>query len=148
LIPLEDEMRTLGLYLELEAVRLEHSFDYTITVDKELKDDMIQIPPLILQPFVENAIWHGLRHKPQGNLYVNVTKPTEDCLKIRIEDDGIGRKAAGELKKQQTHHKSYGIEITIQRLEMLHPGNRVQIIDLTDSQGNSLGTAVDITIIL
>jgi len=147
-IPLDDEIRTLGLYLELEAVRLEHSFDYTISMDKELKDDMIQIPPLILQPFVENAIWHGLRHKEQGNLYVKVNKESEDILKIRIEDDGIGRKAAGELKKKQTHHKSYGIDITIQRLEMLHPKNKVQIIDLTDAQGNSLGTAVDITIIL
>lgn len=148
-ISLDDEIRTLGLYLQLEAVRLEHSFDYTIKVDPDLKDEIIMIPPLILQPFVENSIWHGLRHKQeQGNLFITFSKKEERYLKIRIEDDGIGRKAAGAMKKNQTHHKSYGIEITIQRLEMLNPQNAVEIIDLTNTQGNSLGTAVEITIIL
>lgn len=148
-ISLDDEIKTLGLYLELEAVRLEHSFDYTIKVDKDLKDEIIRIPPLILQPFVENSIWHGLRHKQeQGNLFVHFSKISDQYLKISIEDDGIGRKAAGEMKKNQTHHKSYGIDITIQRLEMLDPKNSVQIIDLNDAQGNSLGTAVEIILTL
>ena len=146
-ISLDDEIRTLGLYLELEAVRLEHSFDYTIKVDKELKDELIRIPPLILQPFVENAIWHGLRHKQeQGNLYISFRKQDDKYLKIRIEDDGIGRKAAAEIKKNQNSHKSYGIGITIERLSMLDPENTVNIIDLNDGKGQATGTAVEITI--
>ncbi|RZJ71520.1 MAG: hypothetical protein EOO45_11760 [Flavobacterium sp.] len=148
-ISLENELRTLKFYLELEAVRLEHSFDYTFTHDDNTQDAGINIPPLILQPFVENAIWHGLRHKPdQGNLFINVSMKDYNKLVIRIEDDGIGREAAGKLKMNHTHHKSYGIEITKERLRMLNPENVIEIVDLKDESGSATGTAVIITIIL
>lgn len=141
-ISLDQELQALKLYLELEAVRLDYSFDYTINVPKSIrKNDMIKVPPLILQPFVENAIWHGLNHKPSpGNLYINVTQ-NDDRLTIRIEDDGIGREAAKQLKKKQTSHKSYGIEITQQRILMLDPHNAVEVIDLEEN-GKASGTAV------
>ena len=146
-IPLRDELLALKLYLELEAVRLENSFDYTFDLQKSVRnDDMIKVPPLILQPFVENAIWHGLNHKPtQGNLYVRITK-SGDFLNIVIEDDGIGREAARQLKKQQTNHKSYGIEITQQRILMLDPSNSVTVEDLKTETGEAAGTAVHITL--
>ncbi|HMI07060.1 MAG TPA: histidine kinase, partial [Flavobacterium sp.] len=146
-ISLSHELQALKLYLELEAVRLEHSFDYTIEVAKKIRNnEMVKVPPLILQPFVENAIWHGLNHKPTpGNLYISVAEENQKLV-IRIEDDGIGREAAKRLKKQQTSHKSYGIEITLQRILMLHPENAVEILDLADENGNPSGTAVVITL--
>ncbi|MBD3582989.1 sensor histidine kinase [Flavobacterium selenitireducens] len=148
LIPLENELQALKFYMELESMRLEQSFDYTIKVDKRLKNDpLVKIPPLVIQPFVENAIWHGLLHKAEaGSLLVAAEIVDEDFYRIRIEDDGIGREMAGKLKKQQTNHKSYGMDITKQRLLMLHPENSIEIIDLKDTSGNPKGTAVLLTI--
>lgn len=148
LIPLENELQALKFYMELESMRLEQSFDYTIRVDKRLKNDpTVKIPPLVIQPFVENAIWHGLLHKSEtGSLTVAAEIVDEDFYRIRIEDNGIGREMAGKLKKQQTSHKSYGMDITTQRLLMLHPQNAIEIIDLKDESGNPKGTAVLLTI--
>ena len=146
MIPLHDELQALKFYLELEAVRLEHSFDYTFNIEKSLrKDEMVRVPPLILQPFVENAIWHGLNHKmSKGNLYINITRK-DDFLLIAIIDDGIGREAAREIKKKQTSHKSYGIDITQQRIMMLDSINSVVVEDLEEA-GKAAGTAVHITL--
>lgn len=148
-ISLNNELKALKLYLELEAVRLEHSFDYTIVKDMDVDGNEINVPPLILQPFAENAIWHGLRHKSESrNLYIFISLVNSNEIEIKIEDDGIGREAAKEIKKHQTHHKSYGIEITKRRIEMLNPKNTISIIDLKKEDGSAAGTAVIIKIIL
>jgi len=146
-ISLEKELKTLTLYLELEALRLEHKFDYSITVDTAIDQEFIKIPPLIIQPFVENAIWHGLHAKKEsGIIDINVRETEEDVLLITITDDGIGRKAAALTKNKNTEHKSYGIAITIERLQLLNPKNQVQIIDLYADDQTSLGTKVELTL--
>ena len=146
-ITLEKELQTLKLYIQLEAVRLDNKFDYSITVAQNIDIETLKIPPLILQPFVENAIWHGLHNKKEyGNLRINISLETETLLKIQIIDDGVGRKATSNIKKQQTNHKSYGIEITVSRLKMLNEVNSVEIIDLYNNHEIPNGTQVNLKI--
>ena len=148
-ITLENELQTLRLYIELESARLEHSFTYKINVDKDISTASIIVPPLIIQPFVENAIWHGLRNKSEkGNLIISVFKIDENHLKISVKDNGVGRQKSAQLKTNQVSHKSYGMEITIDRLKMLDENNTVQIMDLYDHEKNALGTEVIITLII
>ena len=87
----------MELYLELEAVRFDHHFDYKISVPKDLDIEVLKVPPLILQPYVENAIWHGLMHKEEkGQLDIEVSQE-DDHLYFKVTDNGIGRKKASEL---------------------------------------------------
>ena len=145
-VSLTKEISTLNLYMELEALRLEHQFDYSIVVDKEISPEMIKVPPLIIQPFVENAIWHGLHNKKgNGHILIKITEQSESRLHISIEDNGIGRVASAALKKQQVNHKSYGIEITINRLQLLDEHNSVTVHDLYEGEKAS-GTRVEISI--
>lgn len=147
-ISLEKEIETLKMYMKLEMARLENSFDYQIIIDKNIDAEFVQIPPLILQPFVENAIWHGLVNKNgDGFLKIEIRKDEDSDLIIRISDNGIGRKASALLKKEQVKHKSYGIDITRERLEMLNPKNQIIIIDLEDEHGNATGTLVELKIV-
>lgn len=146
-VSLEKEISALKLYIELEALRLENKFDYSIIIAKNLAVEMIKIPPLIIQPFVENAIWHGLHNKKEnGHIYVRVDENAENQLVLIIEDDGVGRKASGEMKKQQVNHKSYGIETTINRIQLLDEQNSVEIIDLYNNENVAAGTRVEIKI--
>ncbi len=146
-ISLEKELDTLKMYLELEAVRLEHKFDYEIICDKNLDLESIKIPPLIIQPFAENAIWHGLHNKKEkGLLKIVVQNEKFDVLNLKIIDDGIGRKASALLKKEQVKHKSYGIDITINRLILSNPKNNFKIIDLVDDKNKATGTEVELQI--
>jgi LytS/YehU family sensor histidine kinase len=109
LISLEAELEALGLYLEMEALRFNYHFDYKITTSKDLDIEVLQVPPLILQPYVENAIWHGLMHKEEkGHLNIEVLEK-DDQLYFSISDNGIGRQKARELaSKTATKHKSMG----------------------------------------
>jgi LytS/YehU family sensor histidine kinase len=146
-IPLDKEIKTLDWYLQLEAVRLEHKFTYAIHFSDEIDRETTQIPPLIIQPFVENAIWHGIQNKSsKGHITIQIDSDENENLKISVTDDGIGRTASALLKKNQTTHKSYGIDITINRLHLLHSNNSVTIIDLYDEINQSKGTQVLLTI--
>ncbi len=142
-ISLKNELDTLKLYLELESARLEHSFDYIYKIDEKIDQTSVLVPPLIIQPFAENAIWHGLRNlKEKGILEIIVKKPEEDFLHIYVVDNGIGRVASQKLKKNETQHKSYGIDITIDRIKLLNPENDFSIVDLYDEHENPIGTKV------
>lgn len=142
-IPLKKEMDTLRLYIELESARLEQKFDYRIELPADREIEMVEIPPLVLQPFVENAIWHGLNHKTeQGNLTISVQKHDAQGLVINIIDDGIGRKASRQ--QQRPVHQSLGIAITIDRIRLFNPESKVELIDLTDENGEAAGTHVRI----
>jgi sensor histidine kinase YesM len=144
-ISLEKELETLKMYLQLETARLDHGFDYQISINKDIDAEFVQIPPLIIQPFVENAIWHGLVNKKgHGFLKIEISK-LQSMLHIKISDNGIGREASAMLKKEQVKHKSYGIKITRQRIEMLNPKNELKISDLDDEMGNK-GTLVELKI--
>jgi tetratricopeptide (TPR) repeat protein len=151
LVTLESELESLGLYLEMEALRFNHYFSYKISVQKDLDIEVLKVPPLIIQPYVENAIWHGLMHKEEkGELNIEISSK-EDHLYFRITDNGIGRKKAAALaSKSATKHKSMGLRITEQRIEMMQTANcketPVSIVDLTYPDGSAAGTEVTIKI--
>jgi LytS/YehU family sensor histidine kinase len=147
LITLESELESLQLYLELEAVRFDHHFEFNIKVDNELETDIVKVPPLIIQPYAENAIWHGLMHKEEkGNLEIELFQE-DDFLFCKITDDGVGRKKATEIKsKSAATHKSMGMQITASRIEMLQQKkqleNYIKITDLVLADGSAGGTEV------
>ena len=147
LISLESELESLNLYLDLEAVRFDHKFEYKISYPNDLDIEVLKVPPLIIQPYTENAIWHGLMHKEdKGQLDINVTE-ANDHLYIKITDNGIGRKKAGEIaSKSATKHKSMGLRITSDRIAMLEKAkggeSLVKVIDLENEDGSSAGTEV------
>jgi ligand-binding sensor domain-containing protein len=147
LTTLETELETLRLYLELEALRFDDRFSFKIIVNDELDAQIIKMPPLIIQPFAENAIWHGLMHKEEkGNLQVELFQQDE-MLCCKITDDGIGRKKAEDLRnKSASIHKSIGLRITEERIAILqqqkHMQSCVQITDLVLPDGTAGGTEV------
>ena len=147
LISLENELDSLKLYLELEALRFDHYFNFTISVEKKLDISVIKLPPLIIQPYAENAIWHGLMHKEEkGHLQIELYEQ-EKMLYCKITDDGIGRKKSTELKsKSSIYHKSMGMEITANRIAMLQHNEKaetqIKINDLVLADGSAGGTEV------
>ena len=147
LIPLEDELEMLRLYLEMERLRFQYSFDYTINLRNEIDVQNIFIPPLLLQPFAENAIWHGLMHKEgSGHLHIELGLE-EKILTCIITDNGIGRYKAAMIKsKSAEKQKSMGLQITAGRLALLSQEKEEKaffnIEDLSDEQGNAAGTRV------
>lgn len=146
-ISLSKELETLKLYLELEGMRLNHVFDYSIRLEKMPDPEQVLIPPLILQPFVENAIWHGLRNKEKdGNIEIHIQNTAEQQLQIVIRDNGIGREAAERRQKSRRSHKSFGIAITRNHLHILNEKNEIRITDLYDDAGEATGTEVTITL--
>lgn len=147
-ILLSSEIDLLSLYIEIEDLRFDNQFLYELTVDPRLSPDICEIPSMIIQPYIENAIWHGLLHKKEkGTLKVSFQKEEEDTVKVIIEDDGIGREQAKVLKsKQVLKKKSYGLQITGDRISILNAlqnkKTTVEIVDLKDAKGDSLGTQV------
>lgn len=119
-IPLAKEVEILKLYLNLEHFRFKNDFDFTFHVDKNINLDDYQIPPMLLQPFVENAIWHGLRYKEdKGNLAVSFIQKM-NCVEVVIKDDGIGREKSKLVKTQnQKKMKSTGLKNVESRLEII-----------------------------
>jgi hypothetical protein len=150
-ITLEDELQMLRLYLEMERLRFKDSFDYSINFLNEMDSDNIFIPPLILQPFCENAIWHGLMHKGEHGLLTIKFKKEDKVLLCTVTDNGVGRQKAEALKsKTAEKEKSMGLEITKERLALLNTGSNMpaffEIEDLKDANGNASGTQVALKI--
>jgi LytS/YehU family sensor histidine kinase len=150
-VSLAEEIEMLQLYLGMEQLRFKNAFDYRIDVDPELDTDEVRIPPLLIQPFVENAVWHGLMHKEdRGSLLIRL-RVEGNVLTCVIRDNGIGRQRAGMLRsKSAEKHKSMGMQITAERMALLTgPGDSkpfFKIEDLYDETGASLGTQVTLTI--
>lgn len=145
-ISLENELEALQLYLELEALRFDHHFVYTITVEENIDPAVLKVSPLLIQPYAENAIWHGLMHKPEkGHLGITLMLQ-EQVLLCKITDDGIGRKKAAELKNKKTAiHNSMGMKITAGRIALLHRkqlNSYITINDLILPDGSAGGTEV------
>ena len=149
LINLNDELETIRLYVEIESLRFEQTFNFKLNFPDNLENENILVPPLIIQPFVENAIWHGLLLKEgERELSINVFK--EDLLLIiEIDDNGVGRAAAGQFIKKETRRKSLGMEITQSRLNVMEKANgisiSIKIEDKVDELNRSLGTKVIVT---
>ena len=146
-ISLEDEVEMLKLYLDMERLRFKKSFDYNITFSNTVDTGSTQLPPLLLQPFCENAIWHGLMHK-EGQGRLDITLSMEgNFLNCIITDNGIGRQKAAELKARSgEERKSLGLKITTERLALLNhekgPHTFYEIEDLKDEKGAATGTKV------
>ena len=121
-IPLEKEIELLELYVKLEHFRFKDKFDYKITVDENIKLNEFVIPPMLLQPYVENAVWHGLRYKEvKGLLEINFQQIDSETIKISITDDGIGRSKSKEFKTEnQKKQKSKGMGNTQKRIAILN----------------------------
>ncbi len=144
-ISLQEELESLELYIKLEQLRFRDGFDYQIILDDSLESHEILIPPIVFQPFVENAIWHGFKENPRSNQLSVSIKNQDDQLYISIRDNGVGRKVSAE-RKGLSSHKSHGMEITQHRLERFASGiaEPVKIVDLIDSSGVGTGTEVQI----
>ena len=147
-IPISQELSMLKLYLSLETLRMNGKLDYQFLVDDNLNLDEVQIPPMLLQPFIENAIWHGIKYKNSpGMILINFIKVGENQLLCMVEDDGVGRKKAEEIKSQSMFPKtSYSTQIIQERVKSLKSvkGADLRIIDLKNEKGEASGTRVEI----
>ncbi|HSU27857.1 MAG TPA: sensor histidine kinase [Chitinophagaceae bacterium] len=155
LIPLEDELEMLRLYLDLERLRFKDAFDYSITTTNIVDAGAILIPPLLLQPFCENAVWHGLMNKEtKGHLNIVVSEVLNEgrrTLHCIIADDGVGRKKAAEMKsKSAASEKSMGLKITTERLALLNQEKNIstsyKIEDVVNGNNEVAGTKVQLKI--
>jgi sensor histidine kinase YesM/ligand-binding sensor domain-containing protein len=146
-ILLETEMQTLQLYMDMELLRFDNAFEYEIEKDDTLYEENMQIPSMLIQPYIENAIWHGLMHKEtKGKLWLRFTGE-KDMLKVVIEDNGIGRIKAEALRsKDVIKNKSYGMQISRDRIMLIRNIYKIQssveVIDLNDENGNASGTKI------
>ena len=150
-VTIKDELNTLDLYIELEQKRFHDKFDYSLKIEEGVNPSYFLIPPLILQPYIENAIWHGLLHKSEkGHLELRINRVGENIV-FSITDDGIGREEAAKRKSvQNDSRESLGTKITAKRLEIMNSLNKtdiiVEYIDLKDKNNKACGTSVIIKI--
>ncbi|MBK8142620.1 MAG: hypothetical protein IPK57_17675 [Chitinophagaceae bacterium] len=140
------------LYLELESLRLKQSFHYAIVVDEKIDHDSVLFPSLLLQPFIENAIWPGLMNK-EGDKKLAVSFLEENNrLRCFVEDNGVGRIKAAEIKARKLGHiiLIQGTQLALQRIEALQQsgftGAEIKTEDIYDGKGNNSGTKVEINI--
>jgi LytS/YehU family sensor histidine kinase len=147
-ISLEEEYRFMVSYLDLQKLRFGGKFDYSIVIDGDLDRDSVLIPPMLGQPFAENAIEHGIFHlESKGVLSIRI-RPEGDMLVYEVEDNGVGLAAAKLWKRP--HHKSLATDITRERLASLHRENsekgELEIIDKNSLPGMGSGVIVKFTI--
>jgi ligand-binding sensor domain-containing protein len=147
-VPFYKDFETLKLYIELEQFRFGNKFNYTVHADEELMEGDYKIPPLLVQPFVENAIHHGLMNKLSGerNLSINASLQS-DYIQYTIKDNGVGRIKALELKRQnKPEHNSYGIEISSQRIQLHNQNGKQNNIIITDLYNDDKATGTQIVL--
>jgi tetratricopeptide (TPR) repeat protein len=148
LAPINDELKALKLYLELEAMRFENKLEYEIIVDEEIDPLMFKIPTLLLQPYVENSIVHGLQNKEgKGKIEIRLDYQKHG-IHCSITDNGIGRKRSEELQHEKgTKHKSHGSKIAETRLRLLNKiyGRKIGVSysDILDENSKCMGTKVE-----
>jgi ligand-binding sensor domain-containing protein len=150
-IPLELELTLLELYLELEAMRFDNQFHYKISVDEAIDPEEVNIPSFLIQPFVENALWHGLMHKKgDRNLNISFTLETEDLLVCKIEDNGVGRDVATRFRRKsiKAPYQSMGIKIIRERISLMKKQNDAVDLNIIDVLDSSNGLAAGTTVII
>lgn len=147
-ITLAEELETVELYMNIENIRFSNEIDFKISIDENLNPDLIKVPSLTLQPFLENALWHGLSPKEGDKMiHLNIKRKSENHVTIEVIDNGIGRTAAQTNKEKRVlKRKSVGIRITKERLANFAKDYQnkfdVHIVDLFDTSGNAQGTKV------
>lgn len=149
-IPLFKEQEILTLYLKLEHYRFRDKFDYEINIDENISTETVEVPPMLIQPYIENAVWHGLRYKEtKGKLTLNISVEN-NFLVVEVTDDGIGRKKSVELKTtNQRKHNSTGLKNIQERLQIINKvyktHYRVDIEDVTDQGGTRVRIYLPLT---
>lgn len=151
-IPLNKEIESLELYLELEALRSSFTFEYEIILEDKLNADYYHVPPMIIQPYVENAILHGLAplHDRKGRLTLTFSQTNNAIVNCIIDDNGIGREKAQEIKiKKDLGRTSLGMEVTQNRIELLNAQHKlftkISVVDKTEN-GIATGTRIELNI--
>ena len=151
-IPLQDELETMQLYMNIENIRFSNHIDFKIHIDPKVNTNNIQVPSLILQPFLENALWHGLSAKKEDKkISLEIRQSDYDFVDITITDNGIGRKRSAEINQEKLlNRKSVGLSITKARLanfskSFVHD-YKLNIEDLHDHKGKAIGTKVELSI--
>lgn len=151
MVPLREELDALRLYVEIEAMRLEDKFGWRFEVDPRLDLDALRVPPMLLQPYVENAIWHGLMNR-EGHGELRMAMSLDDGhVRCVIEDDGVGRARAEEIKREQgPRERSFGMRITAERMELAAKAMGLDVTarveDLRHADGGPSGTRVTVSI--
>ena len=150
-VPLEEDLQSLGLYMQLESLRLKHPFTYEIKVDESIDQQETKIPPLILQPFVENAIWHGLQYKDKPGEIKIIIRKNNDTLICTVEDNGVGIDRSKPLNGSAPLKKfSLGMKLTEERLKILSELKKVKahfnIIGILNSENNPCGTRIELSL--
>jgi len=146
-VPIEQEISTIENYIELQKIRFKSKFDYTLEVDEAIDQQNTTIPPMLAQPFIENSIEHGIKHKKtKGNIHIHFSL-LKNMIVLEVEDDGVGREKAKEiLNRQNLDHKSMATDITRERIRVMNKKLKRKIIfnilDLKDENGDPTGTKV------
>jgi LytS/YehU family sensor histidine kinase len=144
-IPLSKELELLELYVKLEHSRFPDKFDYQVNIEESIDIGSFEIPPMLLQPYIENAIWHGLRYKEEkGFLKINVSQLHKDLIQIEIVDNGIGRKKSAALKTEnQKKQKSKGMGNIRKRIAILNDMYKNKVdVSISNLQDDETGTKV------
>jgi sensor histidine kinase YesM len=145
-VPLSTEIDQLKKYLELEKLRFPDKFEYKLEIDPALDTETVMVPNMIIQPNIENAIWHGLRYKNQGGLLQLKFSKKGDKTMVTIEDDGIGLTESKKLKtKNQKMHESLGLKNVEERIRLLNDIYRSGIrFEIKEKTGKEAGVLVQI----
>jgi len=150
MVSLADELTMLKAYIQLESLRFKGKITYKTEIDKNLNLDDTFIPSMVLQPLIENAIWHGLMHKEKGGTIMLSIAKADNVLKCSVEDDGVGREKTAAIKDgSHLKEKSMGLQLTSERLKIMGQlglKRFINIIDLKDEDDRAIGTRVDLLI--
>jgi two-component system, LytTR family, sensor kinase len=150
LISLSEELEILKLYLQLEHARFKDNFDYSLEVDPEIDTAEFELPPMIIQPFIENAVWHGLRYTDSKGFLKIQIEQDDVALLVSIRDNGIGRKKSLELKtKNQKLQNSTGMQNIENRIKIMNELFNTHIVaEISDAfpDKENKGTSVKLVI--
>jgi len=146
LVPVAEEVETLRLYLELEQMRFSDNMEVEVNVAPDIHGGKSRIPPMLIQPYVENAVKHGLLHKKDDRRLHVTFRADGTFLEVTIEDNGVGRKRSEELNRRGRNHRPFSTQANEKRLEIMNrtttPGFTVAYHDLHDDDGRPTGTRV------
>ncbi len=144
-ITLQEEIDTIERYISLEKMRIQNGFIYQYECDPNVALDTILVPPLFLQPYIENAIWHGLSLLEHEKILVLTIQNVNTHIQIKIQDNGLGREAVAKLQSK-SNKKSYGTTITQERINAVYKNAKINTEDVLDAKQNTCGTVVTILI--
>ena len=146
-IPIKDDLAALELYMQLESLRFENGFTYSIEIDPTIDKENTLIPPLMLQPFAENAIVHGISDKEDGVIRINIQTESNNMIKCILEDNGCGGITLPQ-EESGKKRKSFGIKITQERLKIINQLKKakaaVNIFDLKDAENKPRGSRIEL----